>query len=219
MVRLLVTRGAKYKIKGGFSPLYIACIEGKLNILKYLVNIGADLAIFDNPPLVFTACSAGQLAVLKYLLEEMDYDIHRTLNGEDALRTDGRDTLLYTACQRSKVKVAQYLVQQGAYITQSITAAFPQIIKAILQDKVRPVGRPDPVQMFHGRLKELGLAEIPWVVLEDFTTCLTRLELRSNYLTSLPEKIFQLPVLKNLDVSHNRLPELCQEDVAWDCRR
>ena len=219
MVRLLVSYDANYRIKGGFSPLYIACIEGKLSILKYLVNIGADLHSFDNPPLVFTACSAGQLNVLKYLMEEMDYDIHRTMHGDDALKTDGKDTLLYTACQRSKIKVAQYLVQQGAYITQTITTAFPQIIKTILQEKVRAVGRPDPVQMYQARLKELGLAEIPWAVLADFSTCLTRLELRSNYLTSLPDKIFQLPVLKNLDISHNRLPEICQEDIAWKCHR
>ena len=219
MVRLLVSYDANYRIKGGFSPVYIACIEGKLNILKYLVNIGADLYSFDNPPLVFTACSAGKLGVLKYLMEEMDYDIHRTMNGEDALRTDGKDTLLYTACQRGKTDVAQYLMQQGAYITQTITNNFPQIIKSILREKFRAVGKPDPIQMYQARLKELGLAEIPWAVLADYTTCLTRLELRSNYLTSLPDRIFQLPALKNLDISHNRLPEICQEEVPWECRR
>ena len=219
MVKLLVKYDANYRIKGGFSPVYIACIEGKLIILKYLVNIGADLFSFDNPPLVFTACSAGKLDVLNYLMEEMDYDIHRTMHGEDALRTDGRDTLLYTACQRGKTDVAQYLMSQGAYITQTITNTFPQIIKAILRDKFRPVGKPNPIQLYQARLKEMGLAEIPWAVLADYTPCLTRLELRSNYLTSLPDKIFQLPVLKNLDISHNRLPEVCQEDVVWECRR
>ena len=219
MVRLLVSYDANYRIKGGFNPVYIACIEGKLNILKYLVNIGADLYGFDNPPLVFTACSAGKLDVLKFLMEEMDYDIHRTMHGEDALRTDGKDTLLYTACQRGKTDVAQYLMQQGAYITQTITNTFPQIIKAILRNKFRPVGKPDPIQLYQARLKELGLAEIPWSVLADYSTCLTRLELRSNYLTSLPDRIFQLPSLKNLDISHNRLPEICQEEAVWECRR
>jgi leucine-rich repeat kinase 1 len=218
MVKLLIKYDANYRITGGFSPVYIACIEGKLVILKYLVNIGADLFSFDNPPLVFTACSAGKLDVLNYLMEEMDYDIHRTIHGEDALRTDGRDTLLYTACQRGKTDVAQYLMSQGAYITQTITNTFPQIIKALLRDKFRAVGKPDPIQLYQARLKEMGLAEIPWGVLADYTPCLTRLELRSNYLTSLPDKIFQLPALKNLDISHNRLPEVCQEDVLWECR-
>lgn len=220
MVRLVVSYDANYRIKGGFSPVYIACVEGKLNILKYLVNIGADLYTFDNPPLVFTACSAGRLDVLKYLMQEMDYDVHRTVNGEDAMKTDGKDTLLYTACQRGKVNIARYLMHQGAYITQTITKRFPTIVKAILKDKFRPVGpKVDAIQMYQARLKELGLAEIPWSVLVDYAFCLTRLELRSNYLTSLPDQIFQLSVLKNLDVSHNRLPEICQEEVVWRCRR
>lgn len=218
MVRLLINYDANYRTKGGFSPVYIACIEGKLDILKYLVTLGADLFSFDNPPLVFTACSAGKLDILNYLMDQMDYDIHRTIHGEDALRTDGKDTLLYTACQRGKTDVAQYLMKQGAYITQTITNTFPQIIKALLREKFRPVGKPDPVQLYQARLKEMGLAEIPWTVLADYTTCLTRLELRSNYLTSLPDRIFQLPALKNLDISHNRLPEICQEDVVWECK-
>lgn len=220
LVKLLVHYGADYRsIRGGFSPLFVACIEGRLNILKYLVNIGANLYAFDNPPLIFTACSAGQLPIVKYLMEEMEFDIHRTISGEDALKTDGKDTLLYTACSRNKPEVAGYLVSQGALVTQTIASRFPHIIKAILHQKFRPVGKAEPLQCFHARLKELGLAEIPWTFLQDFSTCLVRLELRSNFLTSLPDKIFQMPVLKNLDISHNRLPELVQEDVQWKCSR
>ena len=59
MVKLLVSHDADYLVTGVFSPVYITCVEGKLSILKHLVNIGADLFAFTDPPLVFTACSAG----------------------------------------------------------------------------------------------------------------------------------------------------------------
>ncbi len=220
LVKLLVEKRADYRsVRGGFSPLFVACIEGRTDILQYLVNIGANLYAFDNPPLVFTACSAGKLEVVKYLIEEMEFDIHRTIGGEDALKTDGKDTLLYTACQRNKLEVASYLVSQGALITQTISKRFPGIIKGILQQRFVPYGKAEPVQRYHARLKELGLAEIPWSILADYATRLTRLELRSNYLTSLPEAIFQMATLKILDVSHNRLPELCQEEVVLECTR
>lgn len=220
VVKLLVENGAQYRtIRGGFSPLFVACTEGRLEILQYLVNIGANLYAFDNPPLVFTACSAGKLNVVKYLIEEMEFDIHRTISGEDALKTDGKDSLLFTACQRNKLDVANYLVSQGALITQTISKRFPAIIKGILRKRLVPFGKAEPVQRYHAKLKELGLAEIPWSFLADFSAQITRLELRSNYLTSLPENIFQMPSLKILDISHNRLPEICQEEVAMECTK
>ena len=217
IVRLLIDYRAELSMRGTPNPLIATCIEGKLNILKYMVKVGADLYAVDNPPLVFTACTAGQLNILKYLMDELEYDIHRTANGSDALRTDGRDTLLYYACQRHKIEVASFLVKEGALITRTIATQFPKIVKDVLQQRFRPSGKPEPVQLYYARLKELGLAEIPWAVLADYTQTLVRIDLHSNYLTTIPDKIFQLPVLKILDVSHNRLPEICQEVVVWSC--
>ena len=219
MVKLLVSHDADYQVTGVFSPVYIACVEGKLSILKHLVSIGADLFAFTDPPLVFTACSAGHLGILEYLMEETEYNIHRTVNGDEALTTDGKDTLLYTACQMNRYKVARYLVEQGAYVTQTIMAEFPQIVKALLQEKIRPVRQAGSVQLFQAGLKELGLGQIPWTVLEEHAACLTHLDLHSNYLMSIPCEIFQLPLLKNLDISQNLLPQICPEDVVWKCHR
>ena len=220
LVRLLIEYGADYRtVRGGFSPLFVACIDGRLSILKYLVNIGANLYAFDNPPLIFTACSAGQLGVVKYLMEEMEFDVNRTIHGENTIKTDGKDTLLYCACSRNKIEVASYLVQQGALITQTIASRFSPIIKSIIHQRLRPHGKPEPIQLYHAKLKELGLTEIPWSFLAEYSTAITRLELRSNCLTSLPDQLFQMPSLKILDISHNRLPEICQEEVAWECVR
>ena len=220
IVRLLIEYGADYRsVRGGFSPLYTSCIEGHLNILKHLVKLGANLDAFDNPPLVFTACSAGQLNVMKYLLEEMEYDINRTASGEDAMKTDGMDSLLYYACQRNKIEIASYLVKHCAFITQTILTRFTQIIKHILHQKFRPAGKPNPIQYYHARLKELGLTDIPWSILSDYSRTLTRLELRGNRLTSLPDQVFQMEALKAIEISNNSLAEICNEEVQWKCFR
>ena len=222
LVRLLIEYRADFQSGKGFSPLFVACIEGRLNILKYLVDLGANLYAFTNPPLVFTACTAGQLDVLKFLMEEMEFNIRHTMTGQDYQRTDGdgKDTLLWCACKSNKLEVASYLVKHGAPITRTIYAKFPTIIKHILQQKIRPVGKSAGgamEQTFHARFKELGLAEIPWPVLADYSKHLTKVELRSNSLTSLPDKMFQMPALKSLDVSNNSLSEICQEEVEWKC--
>ncbi len=219
MVRLLYEYRADLLVKGRFNPLVATCIDGRLTILKYLVKVGANLFTIDNPPLVFTACAAGQLDVLKYLMEEMEYDIHRTTSGKDALKTDGQDSLLFYACQRNKIEVASFLVKNGALITKTIASRFPKIIKDVLQQKFRPSGKAEPIQLYYARLKELGLAEIPWAVFADYSSTLVRIDLRSNFLSLLPDPLFQLPVLKILDISHNRLPEICQEEVKWTCNK
>ena len=223
VVKLLIEYGAEYKrVRSGFSPLFVACVEGQLNILRYLVNVGADLYSFSNPPLVFTACMQGHLQVLQYLMEEMEYDIHRTVNGENALRMDGKDSLLYVACCRSKIDVADYLLTKGAIITQLIATKFSSAVKQLLEKRIRQSHRPSKPGSppnITARWKELGLAEIPWAFIATYSHKITKLELRSNRLSSLPEQIFQMPHLKTLDVSQNLLPELTQEDVDWHCYR
>ena len=222
LVRLLIEYQADFQSNKRFSPLFVACIEGRLNILRYLVGLGANLNTF-NPPLVFTACTAGQLEILKFLVEEMEFNIRHTMSGKDYTRTDGdgKDTLLWCACKGNKLEVASYLVKCGAPITRAIFTTFPVIIKQILQQKlICPVGKSpggEAEQQYHARFKEIGLVEIPWAILADYSNRLTKVELRGNSLTFLPDKIFQMPILKVLDVSNNDLVELCQEDIDWKC--
>ncbi len=218
IVQYLIKHGADFKSpRGGFSPLYVACIEGKLQILRYLVGIGADVFAFNNPPLVFTACTAGQLDVLRYLIEETDWDLNRTMTGDSGSKTDGKDTLLFTACSRNKLEVAGFLVRHGANITRSIVSRYPQIIKHILQQRFRPIGPAQPQQLYHARLKELGLAELPWSTMADYMGTIARLELRGNVLAEVPREVFQMPSLKVLDVSENQISVLAHEDWKWTC--
>lgn len=220
IVKLLLKNGAEFKsLKGGFSPLYVACIEGRRKILEYLISVGANIFSFDNPPLVFTACTAGQLDVLRYLMDVTDWDVNRTFNKESGIKTDGKDTLLYCACQRNKLEIAGFLVRHGANITRTIISRFPQIIKHLLQQRFRPLGSAEPVQLYQARLKELGLAELPWSIMADYANTISRLELRENALSTIPHKIFEMPSLKTLDLSKNSLSELCLEETEWKCTR
>ena len=220
MVQYLIKHGADHKSpRGGFSPLYVACIEGRLQVLRYLVGVGANVFAFSNPPLVFTACTAGQLDILRYLLEETEWDLNRTMTGDSGNKADGKDTLLYTACSRSKLEVAGFLVRHGANITRTIVRRFPQIIKHILQQRFRPHGPAQPVQLYQARLKELGLAELPWSAMVNYKDTIFRLELRGNVLAEVPREVFQMPSLKILDLSENQISVLAQEDVKWTCNK
>ena len=216
LVKLLVEYGADYKnVQGGFSPLFVACTQGKLNVIKYLISRGANPHAFDNPPLVFTACAAGYLDVVKYFIEELQYDINRTSGGVHALKTDGKDTLLYAACQAKKDDITRYLFVQGANLTKTITSQFTSCIAKVIQSNFKPVDQ----GFYHARLKEMGLVETPWPFFASYSSVLTKIELRTNNLTSLPTQLFQMPSLTDLDVSHNHLTAICGEDVIWECTK
>ncbi|KAL5481967.1 hypothetical protein EMCRGX_G022244 [Ephydatia muelleri] len=218
IVKLLVEHGAEYNnIRGGYSPLFTSCVEGRLMILKFFVSRGANLNTFTNPPLVFTACASGHVDIMRYLLGELQqYDVNRTDDGSDVAKTDGRGSLLYTACQRNRIEMASYLVQQGAAITKTIAAQFPGVVTKLVQERIKPAGKDQP-GFFHAKLKEMNLSDITWAAFASYASTLTKLDFRSNYLESLPSEIFQMPALKSLDISYNRLRKICSEDVSWMC--
>lgn len=152
----------------------------------------------------------------------MEYDIHRTVTGEDANRVDGKDSLLYVACSSKQTDIANFLLSRGAILTQTIIAKYPSIVKDLLQKRVKFSSRnpqPGAVPSITARWKELGLSELPWTFLSGMAPTITKLELSCNRLTSLPEQIYQMPNLRFLDVSQNQLCELSIEEVEWKCTR
>ena len=155
-------------------------------------------------------------------MEEMEYDIHRTINGEDAIRMEGKDSLLYVACQSKQVDISSYLLTKGAIITPLIITKFSNIVKELLERRVKVSSRPAQPGLppsTTARWKELGLAELPWSFLSKNSHVITKLELHSNRLTSLPDEIFQMPNLRILDISQNLLSEITVEEVEWKCTR
>ena len=155
-------------------------------------------------------------------MDEMEYDIHRTINGEDAIRMDGKDSLLYVACSSKQTEIANFLLARGSIITLTIINKYPAIVKDLLERRIRSSNRQSPqgtLLSITARWKELGLAELPWSFLSGLSQKITKLELHSNRLSSLPEQIFQMPNLKILDISQNLLSEITVEETDWKCTR
>ena len=215
LVKLLVEYGADYKnVQGGFSPLFVACTQGKLNVIKYLISRGANPHAFDNPPLVFTACAAGYLDVVKYFVEELQYDINRTSGGVHALKTDGKDSLLYAACQAKRKNIAHFLLQEGAVIMPCITTNCSAIISEVVAERYSfPVDQ----GYYHAILKEMNLFEAPKMFFEHHFATMTKVDLQYNRLVTIPCELFQMPALKDLNVSNNQLTILCGDEIPWFC--
>lgn len=152
------------------------------------------------------------------MMDETEFNVNQTINGDDAARVDGKDSLLYVAASSKRLEVADYLLQHGAVITQSMMSRFTNFIKDLLEKRIRQSSRSDSNSLT-ARWKELGLVEVPWGFLSGYGDRFTKLELRCNRLSSLPEQIFQMPCLKTLDVSQNMIAELTQEVVPWNCTR
>jgi ankyrin repeat protein len=85
------------------NHLTCASIYGRLEILKYLAEIGADIHENEDYTIIFAA-SFGHLEVVKYLVE-IGADIH----ADD-------DQVLISACRYGHLEVVKYLVSQGVNI-------------------------------------------------------------------------------------------------------
>ena len=86
-------------------PLRNACKYGyyNLNMVKYLVEQGADIHVNNEEPLN-NACYKNDLDIVKYLVEN-GADIH--VNNEEAL---------HNACRYTHLDIMKYLIEQGADI-------------------------------------------------------------------------------------------------------
>ena len=85
------------------TPLSAASENGYLEIVKYLVEHGADIEFNENWPLWLSA-AYGHLEVVKYLLE----------NGAD-IHAQG-DLALFDASYNGDLEVVKYLIKHGANV-------------------------------------------------------------------------------------------------------
>ncbi len=100
----------KYNIKNEIDDgLVCAAAKGKLETVKYLTEIGADIHNIDctylNEAEAFTtACAYGHLPVVKYLVDK-GVNIH----------ADNNDALL-GSCEYGHLSVVKFLIEKGADI-------------------------------------------------------------------------------------------------------
>lgn len=106
-----------------FSPLNFAALEGKTDIVKYLVGIGADVNTKDREgsiPLQ-NAAVKGYLEIVKILV----------VNGSDVNYKDDNDvTPLHFACMSGNLDLVKYLVEKGADVISVSKAGREPIFEA-----------------------------------------------------------------------------------------
>jgi len=135
------------EVSRGQTPLFFACQEGHENIVKYLVEHGADInkeyntegyigrfereifledyniTTYGQTPL-FIACKKGHINIVKYLAEH-GADINKETYAKYILWTfdTGEEvsrglTPLFFACQEGHENIVKYLVDHGADINK-----------------------------------------------------------------------------------------------------
>jgi ankyrin repeat protein len=91
------------------TPLLLAITHANVDVVKYLVERGADISVTDEygeAPLFDAVCS-GNLGVVKYLVEEKGLNVNIKAN-------DGTTPLFKAAAWSGKLEVVKYLVEKGA---------------------------------------------------------------------------------------------------------
>lgn len=138
-VKELLAKGADVnaKFRYGATALSYACDRGHLEVVKALVEHGADLNVRDTfysaTPLGWAA-SKGHVEVVRYLLQK----------GADA----GKDAALRMGISGGHTDIVEAALKRGGFSPDALTAALAQATKA---------GRTETVEL----LKKAGAKEPP----------------------------------------------------------
>lgn len=98
-----------YQNSGRVSPLYCACQNGHINIVKLLLENGAsiDIEMYGGFTPLYVACQNGHIDIVKLLLEQ-----GASINNE----MNSGATPLYVACERGQTDIVKLLLEHGASI-------------------------------------------------------------------------------------------------------
>jgi len=95
----------------GFTPLGLACFFGHIEIIKYLIEIEADLNIPSNNDFKVTplhsACATSNLEIAELLLKN---------NANVNAKQQGNVTPLHSASHNGQIKLVRLLIEYGADI-------------------------------------------------------------------------------------------------------
>lgn len=100
------------KIGSGGYPLHKACKKNYENIVKWLMELGADVngrSIFTCRTPLFAACKTGNKFIVEYLL------------GHDAeinVKDYKKETPLFGACKNGHVEIVKFLLEHGADVNR-----------------------------------------------------------------------------------------------------
>ncbi|WP_406832882.1 MULTISPECIES: RHS repeat-associated core domain-containing protein [unclassified Wolbachia] len=100
----LPPRGRKKRSVQSSTPLHLAASSGKLDVVKYLVDKGADVKVKDNYGETSLHSSSGKLDVVKYLVDK----------GADVNAKDNNGKTPLALVGSWKTELIQYLESKGA---------------------------------------------------------------------------------------------------------
>jgi ankyrin repeat protein len=95
------------------EAIQFASANGHLDVVKYLASQGADVRIWGDSP-VKLACEHGHLPVVKYLVEEW---------GADVEEKEDNEVPIQQASENGHLDVVKYLVSQGVDLYGAISQA------------------------------------------------------------------------------------------------
>ncbi|OZJ04377.1 hypothetical protein BZG36_03194 [Bifiguratus adelaidae] len=108
----------------GLTALHYAASRGSLDVVKFLIDLGADVDLRDREgeTALLKAAYHGHLRLVQYFLT----DCHTSITQADR---DGW-TALHNACSRGHLQVAKYLVECGANIDAKSKMGHTALINA-----------------------------------------------------------------------------------------
>jgi len=94
------------------TPIFIACLNGHEDIVKYLVDHDANInkVTIDGSTALKAACFNDNLNLAKYLVHEHGFDI----NKEDIYGW----TPLLISCHEGHINIVKYLIEYGVYLNK-----------------------------------------------------------------------------------------------------
>jgi len=156
-VRDLLAKGADPNAKTpyGATPLFFACDRGSLEIVKILVERGADVNVKDtfyNSTAVGWAVSKNHVAIVKLLLEK---------------GANSKQTVMRSAINEEKPDIIRMLLEMGGFKPEELTdfltlaernkkAEFAEMLKkagAQPKPKVEYKVEPEKLKSYEGRFK------------------------------------------------------------------
>ena len=110
--RVLIDAGADLHTKNEIErlPLHTACVSGALDVVKMLVEAGAEVRDTDGEECtcLIIAAEYGHTEIVRYLVGLPEVDVNHATY--DAL------TALYKAVDEERTEVVQVLIDAGAYL-------------------------------------------------------------------------------------------------------
>ncbi|ORX42663.1 ankyrin [Piromyces finnis] len=95
--------------KDGCTPLHYACEQGNENIVKYLIEKGADTSIKNNNGRISLHCTCKakreSVNIVKYLIEKRGLNIN--------IKDNYRFTPIHYACYKGNENIVKYLIKNG----------------------------------------------------------------------------------------------------------